>query len=51
MDGTYRRPPFIIFEDNNLLDFEKEEIYTWLKERQYTVYSESGICMATKTFI
>jgi hypothetical protein len=51
MDGTYRKPPFIIFEDHNLLDVEKEEIYTWLKERQYTLHSESGICMATKTFI
>ena len=51
MDGTYTKPPFIIFEDYNLLEEEKTEIYNWLQDRNYRIYSESGICMASKVFI
>ncbi len=41
-------PNLIIFEDYNLSDDEKNEIYEWLKIGLYSLHSESGICMATK---
>lgn len=42
-------PPFIIFEDFNLLENEKEDIYNWLKYRGFTLHSEGGICLANKS--
>ena len=42
-------PNFIIFEDYNLTDIEKDEIYKWLESGEYKLYSDSGICMATKS--
>ena len=41
-------PPFIIFEDFNLLEDEKIDIYNWLKFRGFTIHSENGICLAKK---
>lgn len=41
-------PNFIIFEDYNLLDQQKTEIYNFLMQRGYILHSESGICMANK---
>lgn len=41
-------PDLIIFEDNNLFQEEKDEIYEWLKARNYSLHSESGICSASK---
>lgn len=43
-------PPFIIFEDFNLLELEKKEIYSFLNNLNYNLYSDAGICMATKNF-
>jgi hypothetical protein len=43
-------PPFIIFEDFNLLPEEKIEIYNYLKNIGYTLNSENGICSAIKPF-
>jgi hypothetical protein len=41
-------PPFIIFEDFNLLSEEKTKIYNYLKNIGYTLHSENGICSAIK---
>lgn len=41
-------PPFIIFEDYNLIPDEKTDIYQYLSSLGYNLHSESGICMATK---
>ena len=41
-------PNFIIFEDYNLTQEEKNEIYGWLNIRGYRTYSEGGICEAFK---
>jgi hypothetical protein len=41
-------PNFIIFEDYNLSDEKKIEIYSWLHEKGYKTYSEGGICEAIK---
>ena len=39
-------PKFIIFEDYNLSQDKKEEIYGWLQNKGYQIYSEGGICEA-----
>ena len=41
-------PNFIIFEDYNLSDEKKIEIYDWLLGKGYTTYSDGGICEAVK---
>ena len=41
-------PNFIIFEDYNLAQEKKDEIYNWLISRGYTTYSDGGICEAIK---
>lgn len=41
-------PNFIIFEDYNLSPEEKEEIYSYLKDRGYSIKSDSGICEAVR---
>lgn len=41
-------PNFIIFEDYNLSQDKKDEIYGWLHNKEYTTYSEGGICEAVK---
>lgn len=41
-------PKFIIFEDYNLPQDKKDEIYGWLRGRGYNTYSEGGICEAIK---
>lgn len=41
-------PNFIIFEDYNLPQDKKDEIYDWLRQRGYQTYSEGGICEAVK---
>ena len=41
-------PNFIIFEDYNLPQDKKDEIYNWLHQRGYQTYSEGGICEAVK---
>ena len=41
-------PDFIIFEDFNLSDVEKEEIYNYLKIRNYKLHSKDGICEAIR---
>ena len=41
-------PNFIIFEDFNLPQDKKNEIYTWLHDRGYQTKSEGGICEAVK---
>jgi len=41
-------PNFIIFEDYNLPQDKKDEIYNWLRQRGYQTYSEGGICEAVK---
>ena len=33
----------------NLTDDEKNEVYKWLELGKYRLYSDSGICMATKS--
>jgi hypothetical protein len=43
-------PNLIIFEDNNLFQNEKDEIYNWLKSKNYSLHSESGICSASKIY-
>jgi len=42
-------PPFIIFEDFNLPENEKDDIYNWLRFRGFTLHSEGGICLANKS--
>jgi hypothetical protein len=39
-------PGFIIFEDFNLPQEEKDTIYAYLKDFGYRLHSEAGICMA-----
>lgn len=41
-------PNFIIFEDYNLSDDKKNEIYSWLNNKGYRTYSEGGICEAIR---
>ena len=41
-------PNFIIFEDYNLSQDKKDEIYSWLHNKGYVTYSEGGICEAIK---
>ena len=41
-------PNFIIFEDYNLPQDKKEEIYGWFHNKGYATYSEGGICEAVK---
>ena len=41
-------PKFIIFEDYNLSQDKKDEIYGWLHNKGYNTYSEGGICEAVK---
>jgi FkbM family methyltransferase len=41
-------PDFIIFEDYNLSDTEKQEIYNYLNSRGYQTRSEGGICEAVR---
>lgn len=41
-------PNFIIFEDYNLVQDKKNEIYSWLHNKGYDTYSEGGICEAVK---
>lgn len=41
-------PNYIIFEDYNLSDEEKKEIYDYLHVRSYQTKSEGGICEAVK---
>jgi len=41
-------PNFIIFEDYNLTQDKKDEIYDWLYNKGYQTYSEGGICEAIK---
>lgn len=41
-------PNFIIFEDYNLTQDKKDEIYSWLHNRGYQTKSEGGICEAMK---
>jgi len=41
-------PNFIIFEDYNLSQDKKEEIYIWFHNKGYKTYSEGGICEAVK---
>ena len=42
-------PNFIIFEDYNLPQDKKTEIYNWLHQKGYHTYSEGGICDAIKS--
>jgi hypothetical protein len=44
--NTKYLPGFIIFEDFNLPQEEKDTIYNYLKEKGYKTHSEAGICMA-----
>jgi FkbM family methyltransferase len=41
-------PKFIIFEDNNFNQEQRDEIYKYLSEKNYITHSEKGICMANK---
>jgi len=41
-------PPFIIFEDFNLPENEKNDIYNWLRFRGFNLFSNGGICLANK---
>jgi hypothetical protein len=41
-------PNFIIFEDDNLPEDEKDEIYGYLMNRNYSIKSFGGICEAVK---
>jgi FkbM family methyltransferase len=47
-ENIIKLPDFIIFEDYNLSDSEKKEIYEWLGERNYSLFSEGGICEAVR---
>ena len=47
--NSHYLPNFIIFEDYNLHDVQKKEVYGYLKSLNYTLHSEFGICMANKT--
>lgn len=41
-------PKFIIFEDYNLSEEKKKEIYNWFYNKGYDIRSERGICEAVK---
>jgi len=41
-------PNFIIFEDYNLGQDKKDEIYDWFHSKGYQTFSEGGICEALK---
>lgn len=41
-------PKFIIFEDYNLSEEKKKEIYNWFNNEGYDIRSEGGICEAVK---
>ena len=41
-------PNFIIFEDYNLTQDKKDEIYSWLHNKGFKTFSEGGICEAVK---
>ena len=41
-------PKFIIFEDNNFNQEQRDEIYKYLNKKNYITHSENGICMANK---
>lgn len=47
-ESLIKLPRFIIFEDYNLPQEKKDEIYGWLHQRGYETYSEGGICEAVK---
>jgi FkbM family methyltransferase len=47
-ENIIKLPDFIIFEDYNLSDSEKKEIYEWLANRNYSLFSEGGICEAVR---
>jgi FkbM family methyltransferase len=47
-ESRVKLPNFIIFEDYNLAQDKKEEIYNWFAARGYSTYSEGGICEAIK---
>ena len=42
-------PPFIIYEDFNLIEEEKNQLLEWFKKRGFIIHSENGIGMAKKT--
>ncbi len=41
-------PNFIIFEDFNLNEMDKEKIELWIYDNQFKKHSENGICLITK---
>jgi hypothetical protein len=41
-------PNFIIFEDFNLPNEEKGLIYDYLRNKNFSLYSDAGICMASR---
>ena len=41
-------PNYVIFEDYNLDNNSKNEIYDWFKNKKYQIYSNDGICEAIK---
>ena len=41
-------PNLIIFEDYNLSEEKKNNIYTWLSEKNYVNHSEGGICTSIR---
>lgn len=41
-------PNFIIFEDYNLQPKDKENLFEYLKSKDYSIHSEKGIALATK---
>lgn len=43
-------PNLIVFEENNLFQIEKNDVYSWLKNKNYSLYPESGICTALKIY-
>lgn len=43
-------PNFIIFEDFNLLENERESVNQFLKTNRYEIFTEAGISMATKIY-
>ena len=47
-ESKIKLPNFIIFEDFNLNEDEKKEIYSYLENRNYKLKSEGGICEAIR---
>ena len=45
-ESKIKLPNFIIFEDYNLSQDKKDEIYNWFHKKGYITYSEGGICEA-----